>query len=203
MGWNWGGSHAEGHVQEVRAPRRTSCCDVYGAPRWQSSRLILGAQPLQRPAFAGKSGGSALCTQVIPETASIESKGKEITRKGTEDNPAVVVENDKPGGNPVIKKASELHTFKEVRASVFLNLCVSVGHCLPHWRHSLHGFVEDQLTTLVNNMHYLGNSLARCSRSLPTSSMGSAGRGDTEQREGRDRRVIPSVVRCHSVTSSI
>jgi len=66
VGWNWGGSHAEGHVQEV-----------------------------------------------IPETASIESKGKEITRKGTEDNPAVVVENDKPGGNPVIKKASELHTFKE------------------------------------------------------------------------------------------
>ena len=68
VGWNWGGSHAEGHVEDV-----------------------------------------------IPHDATIESKGKEIKRKGTEDNPAVVVNNDKPGGNPVIKKASELHTFQEVR----------------------------------------------------------------------------------------
>ncbi len=68
VGWNWGGSHAEGHVEDV-----------------------------------------------IPHDATIESKGKEIKRKGTEENPAVVVSNDKPGGNPVIKKASELHTFKEVR----------------------------------------------------------------------------------------
>ena len=60
------------------------------------------------------------CVQVIPETASIESKGKEITRKGTEDNPAVTVENDKPGGNPVIKKASELHVFKEVHMTANL-----------------------------------------------------------------------------------
>ena len=68
VGWNWGGSHAEGHVEDV-----------------------------------------------IPHDATIESKGKEIKRKGTEENPAVVVSNDKSGGNPVIKKASELHTFKEVR----------------------------------------------------------------------------------------
>ncbi len=77
VGWNWGGSHAEGHVEDV-----------------------------------------------IPHDATIESKGKEIKRKGTEDNPAVVVSNDKPGGNPVIKKASELHTFKEVRALYDTVLCL-------------------------------------------------------------------------------
>lgn len=77
VGWNWGGSHAEGHVEDV-----------------------------------------------IPHDATIESKGKEIKRKGTEENPAVVVSNDKPGGNPVIKKASELHTFKEVRALYDTVLCL-------------------------------------------------------------------------------
>ncbi|KAI8824186.1 uncharacterized protein EV422DRAFT_519225 [Fimicolochytrium jonesii] len=36
-------------------------------------------------------------------------KGKHITRNGTEDNPALFIENDKKGGNPVVKKASEVH----------------------------------------------------------------------------------------------
>lgn len=65
VGWNWGGSHAEGQVEEV-----------------------------------------------VPHDAQIESKGKTITRKGDEENPAVKVGRPE-GGNPVIKKASELHTFED------------------------------------------------------------------------------------------
>jgi hypothetical protein len=50
--------------------------------------------------------------EVVPDDAQIQSKGKTITRKGTEDNPAVKVGRPE-GGNPVIKKASELHVFDE------------------------------------------------------------------------------------------
>jgi hypothetical protein len=63
VAWNWGTSHAEGDVREVK-----------------------------------------------PERTTIESKGKHITRVGTEDNPAVVIDT---GKNPVVKKASELHVVSE------------------------------------------------------------------------------------------
>ena len=62
VAWNWGRSHAEGEVREVK-----------------------------------------------PERVTIESKGKHVTRVGTEDNPAVVIDSK----NPVVKKASELHVVSE------------------------------------------------------------------------------------------
>jgi len=55
-------------------------------------------------------GGSSIEGQVTEkhtEKATIESKGKPITRKGEPDNPAFKVE--RKGKNPVIKKGSELH----------------------------------------------------------------------------------------------
>lgn len=63
VAWNWGRSHAEGEVRELK-----------------------------------------------PERVTIESKGKHITRVGTEDNPAVVIETSK---NPVVKKANEVHVVSE------------------------------------------------------------------------------------------
>ncbi len=38
--------------------------------------------------------------------------GKQIKKKGTEDNPAVTVSRPE-GGNPVVKKASEIHVFED------------------------------------------------------------------------------------------
>jgi hypothetical protein len=44
--------------------------------------------------------------EVVPHKHQIISKGSLITRKGTAENPAVVMEHK--SGNPVIKLASEL-----------------------------------------------------------------------------------------------
>ena len=44
--------------------------------------------------------------QIVPEPTKIESKGKWITRNGSEENPAVIIEHT--NGNPVIKLESEL-----------------------------------------------------------------------------------------------
>jgi hypothetical protein len=41
---------------------------------------------------------------------TIESKGKQVTRNGTEDNPAVVIDS---GKNPVVKKGSEVHVMED------------------------------------------------------------------------------------------
>ncbi|KAK9791558.1 hypothetical protein WJX73_003045 [Symbiochloris irregularis] len=55
----------------------------------------------------GRPGGTV--SDVKGEETTIESKGKPITKKGTEDNPAVVVERS---GNNVVKRASELDVEK-------------------------------------------------------------------------------------------
>lgn len=47
---------------------------------------------------------------VHPETITIESKGKTITRHGSADNPAVVIEHK--SGNDVLKLASEVQKTK-------------------------------------------------------------------------------------------
>lgn len=38
--------------------------------------------------------------------------GKQVKKNGTEDNPAVTVSRPE-GGNPVVKRASELHVFED------------------------------------------------------------------------------------------
>lgn len=43
---------------------------------------------------------------ITPETVTIVSKGKKITRHGTVDNPAVTIEND--SGTHILKLESEL-----------------------------------------------------------------------------------------------
>jgi hypothetical protein len=51
--------------------------------------------------------------EVYTDHATITSKGKQISRNATEDNPAYRVErHGKGSGNPVIKKHSELHKFE-------------------------------------------------------------------------------------------
>jgi hypothetical protein len=48
--------------------------------------------------------------EVYTDHATIESKGKQISRNATEDNPAYYVERHGQGsGNPVLKKRTELH----------------------------------------------------------------------------------------------
>ena len=57
---------------------------------------------------------SAACTQVVDKQeegkAVIESKGKEITRNATPDNPAYTIHG---ASNPVLKKGSELEKVGE------------------------------------------------------------------------------------------
>eukprot|EP00775_Hariotina_reticulata_P007646 gene7646-7849_t len=54
----------------------------------------------------GSGHAEGVVKEVSPEKVTITSKGKQITRNGTEDNPAVVIDS---GKNPVVKKASEVH----------------------------------------------------------------------------------------------
>ncbi|KAI8903475.1 hypothetical protein DFJ77DRAFT_469440 [Powellomyces hirtus] len=48
--------------------------------------------------------------QVSNDTLEKNIKGKHITRKGTDDNPALYIERS---GNNVLKKASEVHVLDE------------------------------------------------------------------------------------------
>lgn len=53
---------------------------------------------------------SVQVAEVYTDHATIESKGKQISRDATEDNPAFYVERHGQGsGNPVLKKRTELH----------------------------------------------------------------------------------------------
>ncbi|KAL7007283.1 hypothetical protein EMMF5_003122 [Cystobasidiomycetes sp. EMM_F5] len=58
----------------------------------------------------GSGQPSGTVKDVKTEDATIESKnGKEIKKKGSEENPAVIISQEDKGGNPVIKRASELN----------------------------------------------------------------------------------------------
>eukprot|EP00877_Chromochloris_zofingiensis_P000710 jgi/Chrzof1/1063/Cz01g38280.t1 len=59
----------------------------------------------------GSSHAEGTVSEKSTEKLTIESKGKQVTRNGTEDNPAFKIEN--PGKNPVVKKASELHKLED------------------------------------------------------------------------------------------
>lgn len=54
---------------------------------------------------AGTASGTVV--DVEPDTITVSSKGKKITRNGTPDNLAVVIENDQ--GARILKLESELH----------------------------------------------------------------------------------------------
>ncbi len=54
----------------------------------------------------GAGVAEGVVVDIIPERVSIESKGKVITRNGTTDNPAVLL--DHASGNKVLKLKSEL-----------------------------------------------------------------------------------------------
>lgn len=60
----------------------------------------------------GKNHIEGQAEEIVEDDATIKSKGKEIKKKGTEDNPAVKISRPE-GGNPVIKRASELHVFED------------------------------------------------------------------------------------------
>eukprot|EP00884_Botryococcus_braunii_P022067 jgi/Botrbrau1/8544/Bobra.0359s0008.1 len=58
----------------------------------------------------GRGHAEGEVAEVYTDHATIESKGKQISRNATEDNPAYYVERHGQGsGNPVLKKRTELH----------------------------------------------------------------------------------------------
>ncbi|BDA46741.1 hypothetical protein COCOBI_09-1940 [Coccomyxa sp. Obi] len=76
---------------------------------------MTGAEKIEKgDTVAWNWGGSSIqgeVTKKFTEHAEIESKGKTITRNGDGENPAYKVE--RPGKNPVLKKATELHKLED------------------------------------------------------------------------------------------
>ena len=90
------------HVLDFRARPLTIHADPSQSRPSSSSKKASGRAPSPFAYVAGQ------VTEKHTEKASIESKGKTITRKGEPDNPAFKVE--RKGKNPVIKKASTCPT---------------------------------------------------------------------------------------------